>query len=356
MNAFEFVRPKDIDDAGELLTADGTGAKIIAGGTDLLGEIKEGVVRPARLVSLQDIEALQGIEEVGEMGVEIGAMTTLAEIAAHPRVRDRQAVLAQACYSVATPQIRNVATLGGNLFQRPRCWYYRSPLFDCRKKGGDKCFAHNGANKFHTIFDTEICPAVHPSDTAVALTALDARLVLLGPASTARLMEIEDLFVSPSVDPTVENALRNGEILAKFFIPYASTLPSALWKVFPSGIPLPPPSSNVRGVYLKAKERQAMDFALASVAMIIGTIDDTVSLARVVLGGVASAPRRAHAAEDALLGERISEIDAGRIGRIAVEGASPLSDNGYKVRLASNLVSRAVKTLLDIDGQEGVSP
>ena len=324
MNTFEFATAKNLADAGALLTADAAATKIIAGGTDLLGEIKERVVSPARLVSLHAIDALRGIR-TDEDGVTIGAMTTIAEIAAHTDIRSRYPALAQACDSVATPQIRNVGTLGGNLCQRPRCWYYRSPHFDCRKKGGDRCFAHDGANKFHAIFDGAICPAVHPSDTAVALAALDAT-VALSSSDGARAMPIDDFFVSPAEDATRENVLRDGEILAGIIIPQAS--------------------SNTRSIYLKAKERQAMDFALASVALAAEVDDEEVVSARLALGGVAPMPYRAHAAENAILGNRTADIDANEIGRLAVEGATPLSDNRYKLRLASGLVARAVSTLL----------
>ena len=324
MNTFEFATAKDLAHAGALLTADAAAAQVIAGGTDLLGEIKERVVSPARLVSLQAIDALRGIT-IDEDGATIGAMTTIAEIAAHPGIRTRYPALAQACDSVATPQIRNVGTLGGNLCQRPRCWYYRSPLFDCRKKGGDSCFAHHGANKFHAIFDGAICPAVHPSDTAVALASLDAT-VALSSSDGARMLPIADFFVSPAVDVTAENVLRDGEILAEIIIPQAY--------------------ANTRSIYLKAKERQAMDFALASVALSLNIVDGTVASARVALGGVAPVPYRAHAAENAIAGNRIRDIDATEIGRLAVEGATPLPDNRYKVRLAAGLVSRAVRTLL----------
>ena len=324
MNTFEFVPAHSVAEAGELLTANEAPAKIFAGGTDLLGEIKQGVVHPARLVSLQAIAALKGIA-LGDDGARIGAMTTIAEIAANPQIRTRYTALAEAADSVATPQIRNTGTLGGNLCQRPRCWYYRSPMFDCRKKGGARCFAHDGANKFHAIFDGAICPAVHPSDTAVALTALDAQ-VATESADSARMLSMQDFFIAPGVDVTSENALRPDEILTAVIIP--------------------PTTTNLRSVYLKAKERQAMDFALASVALAVETADDTIVSARIALGGVAPVPHRAHSAESAMLSKGISDIDAEHIGRLAVDGATPLTDNAYKVRLASSLVSRAVRTLL----------
>ncbi len=330
MNTFEFVPAHSVAEAGELLTANEVTAKIVAGGTDLFGEIKQGIAQPAKLVSLQSITGLMGVSLGGDVA-RIGAMTTIAEIAENSQIRTRYAALAEAAESVATPQIRNTGTLGGNLCQRPRCWYYRSPLFDCRKKGGARCFAHDGANKFHAIIGGEVCPAVHPSDTAVALMALDAQ-VATESAGGARLLPMQDFFAAPEVDVTSENVLRPGEIL--------------------TAVVIPPATANLRSVYLKAKERQAMDFALVSVALAVEVADDTIGSARIALGGVAPVPHRARNAESAMLSKTISDIDAERIGRLAVEGATPLTDNGYKVRLASSLVSRAVRILLSVDVEE----
>ena len=333
MRAFEFAPASSLSEVSELLTSDGQSARVIAGGTDLLGEIKEGVVSPGRLVSLQDIADLRSVR-VYEDGALIGAMATIADVGAHTHIQANYAALAQACDSVATPQIRNVGTIGGNLCQRPRCWYYRSPMFECRKKGGEHCFALEGANKFHAIFGSKVCPAVHPSDTAVALTALGARVLLIS-SDGARMLPIEEFFLDSDQDVTAENVLREGEILGEVVIPPAS-----------------PRSSSV---YLKAKERQAMDFALASVALAVEVGNGTVSQARLALGGVAPVPYRVRGAEDALSGLRTEDIDAAQIGRIAVEGAQPLSDNGYKVRLVSGLVARAVRTLLTGEARGGVS-
>lgn len=324
MNRFEFVAAQGVENAAELLADGGGSAMIIAGSTDILGELKEGVISPSMLVSVADIAALQGIAADAE-GVRIGSATTLAEIEAHPHIGAGYAALAQAAASVATPQIRNVGTLGGNLCQRPRCWYYRSPLFDCRKKGGDRCFAHDSANKFHAIFGGAVCPAVHPSDTAVALRALDAD-ALIASASGERLLPIADFFAPPETDVRYENVLREGEVLTAVRIPKRAV--------------------GFRSVYLKAKERQAMDFALVSVALALDVSGGRVGGARIALGGVAPVPHMARAAASALDGCRISDIDADRIGRIAVRDAKPLSDNGYKVRLAAGLVARAIRTLL----------
>ena len=240
-------------------------------------------------------------------------------------IRRQYTALSEACDSVATPQIRNVGTLGGNLCQRPRCWYYRSPHFDCRKKGGEQCFALEGASKFHAIIDTEVCPSVHPSDSAVALIALDARVLLIS-TDGARMLPVEDFYISPSADATRENVMDPGEILAEVVIPTET--------------------SNSRSVFVKAKERQAMDFALASVAMSLEVEGDVISDLRVVLGGVSPLPFRARGAELALTGCSVEDIEPGLVGQLAVEGARPLADNGYKIRLTSGLVSRALRVLL----------
>ena len=330
MNGFEFISTRSVEDASELL-ANGKSTQIIAGGTDLLGEIKQGTTRPERLVSLQGVDDLRGVKIYDE-GAIIGSMTTLGEVADSDVIRRRYRALSEACDSVATPQIRNVGTLGGNLCQRPRCWYYRSPHFDCRKKGGDDCFALEGASKFHAVFDTDVCPSVHPSDTAVALIALDARVLLIS-TDGARMLPIEDFYISPSADATRENVMERGEILAEIVIPTVSP--------------------NSRSVFVKAKERQAMDFALASVAMSLDVDGDVISDSRVVLGGVSPLPFRARGAEQALTGRSVEDIEPRLVGQLAVEGARPLADNGYKVRLTSGLVSQALRMLQDDNAGSG---
>ena len=307
-----------------LLNADG-GAAAIAGGADLLGEMKEGIAAPATLVDISKL----GLDEmsVGADGAaSIGGMVTLARIAANDEIARRYAALSQAAASVATPQIRNAGTLGGNLCQRPRCWYYRSPLFDCLKKGGDTCFAVAGGNKYHAILGADGCHIVHPSDPAVALVALGASARIYG-ADGVRSLPIADFFVSPSQNMLSETALEDGEILV--------------------GVDLPPSAESARSVFLKAKERRAYDFALASAAVYIETDADSgaAARARIVLGGVAPVPYMARAASEALIGAKPDEIDAAEIGRLAVQDAKPMSGNGYKVRLAARLTARAVANL-----------
>ncbi len=324
MNPFRFVDAGSTERAVSLLEADPSGARPLAGGTDLMGEIKEGVVEPATLVNLAALPGMSGVQHAAD-GLTIGAMTTLAALERDEAIARDYPALAQAVASVATPQIRNVGTLGGNLCQRPRCWYYRSPLFDCRKKGGSICFAVNGSSKYHAILGGVDCYIVHPSDIAPALIALDAAATIAGPGGT-RTLSLENFFAGPERDIEAETVLEQGELLTRVFVP------------------LPAPGS--RSIYLKARERRTQDFALASVAAALRVADGVVERAALVLGGVAPTPWRATAAEDALRGAPVSEVDADAIGQLAVRDARPLRDNHFKVRLASSLVRRAVATLL----------
>lgn len=324
MNPFRFVDAQSPEHAVSLLEADPSGARPLAGGTDLMGEIKEGVVEPATLVSLASLPGMAGVERTAD-GLIIGTMTTLAELEADEALARDYPALAQAVASVATPQIRNVGTLGGNLCQRPRCWYYRSPLFDCRKKGGAICFAVNGSSKYHAILGGVDCYIVHPSDIAPVLIALGAEATLVGPGET-RTLPLEDFFAGPERNIEAETVLETGELLTRVFVPA--------------------PVSGQRSVYLKARERRTQDFALASVAASLRVTGGVVERASLVLGGVAPTPWRAAAAEDALRGVPVAEVDADAVGQLAVRDARPLRDNHFKVRLAASLVRRAVATLL----------
>ena len=324
MNPFRFVDAKSSEHAVSLLEADPSGARPLAGGTDLMGEIKEGVVEPATLVSLSSLPGMSGIEHAPD-GLTIGAMTTLAELEADDTIARDYPALAQAVASVATPQIRNVGTLGGNLCQRPRCWYYRSPLFDCRKKGGAICFAVNGSSKYHAILGGVDCYIVHPSDIAPVLIALDAEATIAGLGGT-RTLPLENFFAGPERDIEAETVLEPGELLTRAFVPT--------------------PAPGLQSIYLKARERRTQDFALASVAASLHVSDGVVERASLVLGGVAPTPWRATVAEDALRGAPATGVDADAIGQLAVRDARPLRDNHFKVRLAASLVRRAVATLL----------
>lgn len=299
-------------------------AFLIAGGTDLLDEIKEGVERPDKLINLIELVAMQGIA-LKSFGLEIGTGTTLAEIVSHADIVRDYAALSQAAESVATPQIRNVGTLGGNLCQRPRCWYYRSINFDCRKKGGSTCYAQVGENKFHAILGGSDCVIVHPSDMAVALISLNASITLTS-AIDSRTLAMEDFFAGPDLDIMAENVLAPGEIV--------------------TSVTVPATTANAKSIFLKAKERQGMDFASSSVAVAMEVSGGTISSVRVTLGGVAPIPWRALAAESVLLDKSLASVDLKEVGEAAVHRAKALEHNGYKVRLTAGLTRRAVETLL----------
>ena len=324
MKPFEFVAAESLSQASSLILDDPASTRIIAGGTDILDEIKEGLIGPKTLVSLAGESEYEGVT-AGPNGLVIGALTTVHQIESHTDIVRHYPALAQAAASVATPQIRNVGTLGGNLCQRPRCWYYRSPLFDCRKKGGAICFALNGNNKLNAILGGGDCIIVHPSDLAVALISLRAEASISGP-NGLRTLRLEHFFVGPDRNILAETVLEPGEILAQVSVPRTSP--------------------QHRSIYLKATERQGHDFALASVAVAMevskGRVDDTV----ITLGGVAPTPLRVPHAEDQLRGMLVKRVEAARIGELAVRGARPFSDNEFKVPLTSSLVSRAVETLL----------
>ena len=325
---FQLLQPASLADACALLAA-GPGAVVpVAGGTDLLSEIRDGTASPATLVALDSITDadLSGITEGSDGSLRIGALTTIAEIAAHESVRDRCAALAQAAAGLATPQVRNLGTLGGNLNQRPRCWYYRHPLTVCLKRGGDRCFAVPGVGKYLCVTGGDRCFIVHPSDTAMALTALGASVTI---ASTdgERNIAITDYFVGPDVDLMRENVLQPGELL--------------------TAVTLPPPSSGQRSIYLKARERESGDFALVSIAASLTINDGVIVDASVVLGGVAPTPYRATGPEEYLRGRAVVDVVPTDAGSVAVTDPRPLPDNAYKIPMASNLTARAIANLLD---------
>ena len=329
MRDFQFFQPNSVDEAVSLLASRPRGSLPIAGGSDLLSEMKDGVIRPEWLVSLAGLDELKSISQTSN-GTTLGAMTTIAEIAESEVIHTGYAALAQAAAGLATPQIRNVGTLGGNLNQRPRCWYYRHPLSVCLKKGGDRCFALEGASKYLCIIGGDRCYIVHPSDTAVALAAFDAAIEIAGPAGL-RVVPIEEFFAGPGQDITRENVLAPGEIVARVYLPPVDGSEQA---------------GPSKSLYLKARERESGDFALVSVAAVLRLDGAKVHEARVVLGGVAPTPYRSRQVEDYLTGVDAREVDPVAVGSMAVPDARPMADNRYKVSLASNMVKRAVAQLL----------
>ncbi|WP_414041931.1 FAD binding domain-containing protein [Acidithiobacillus sp. M4-SHS-6] len=294
-----------------------------AGGVDLLDLMKEGLVNPRRLVDISRLAELQGIAREGDGSLRIGALTTLAQIAAHPGLRQSHAALAQAAAMAASPQIRNRATLGGNLLQRPRCWYLRSAAHHCLRKGGGHCFAFAGDNRYHAVFANHGCAIVHPSTPATALLALQGRVELLHPQGRRRQVPLEDFFVLPEADMHRENILAAGEIL--------------------TAVRLPPQSPASRSVYFQVAEREAFDWPLAAVAVVLDL--DAAGLCRqasIVLGAAAPAPWRARQAEALLTGATVNEETAMAAGEAALAGAAPLAQNAYKLPMLATLLRRAV--------------
>ena len=325
MNPFEFVEPQSLEDAVALLGEGQRRAEVIAGGTDLLSELKDGLRRPERLVSLAEIEELNGVRWAREE-VRLGASVTLGNLACDERLAREFPILGQAARSIATPQIRSVATLGGNLCQRPRCWYYRHPGFPCYKKGGVHCYGANGYNRNLAILGAGASVMVHPSDMAPALIAMDAELEAFGPRGR-RTMELKDFFAGPNEQQMQEHVLRRGEIV--------------------TGVSMPKPLPGTRSIFLKAQDRTGEDFALASVAMNLRMWYGEVARANVILGGVAPIPYRSHEAEEYLVGRAVEEVKASDVAELALCHARPLRHNGFKVNLAKNLVRHGVETILD---------
>lgn len=323
MRPFEYTAPAAVADVIELLDA-GTNVRPLAGGTDLLTLMKADLAAPAQLVNIKQLEDLpRGIEE-RDGGLSIGALTTLAEIETSAVVKKRFAALAEAAGLAATPQLRNMATLGGNLLQRPRCWYFRNSQFNCWLKGGDACPARENENQLHAIFDTSPCVAVHPSDPAAALLALGASVRLRGRAGE-RTVPLDEFFAPPDDARRTENTLAPDELVLS--------------------IEIPAQPGGARSTYLKAMDRKVWAFALVGVAAMVHVEDGTITAARLVLSGVANIPHRATAAEQLLVGSAPGEDLFAQAADAALADAAPLEQNGYKVPLAKALIRRALAAI-----------
>lgn len=342
MKRFSWVSPKTVSEAAsiastvmaEAMTAadDEPGpAKetlIKAGGIDLLDLLKEGLVEPGTVVSLGGIPQLDAIVNEADGSLRIGAMATLASIADHPLVRRRYPTFAGAIAASASPQIRNMATLGGNLLQRPRCWYFRAAEYRCLRKGGGHCFALSGENQYHAIFNNMPCAIVHPSTAATVLVALGATLELVNANGKVRQSLLEDFFVTPDKDVTRENNLQSQEIL--------------------TAIRVPALGAGVRMAHLKQGEKDSFDWPLADVAVVLDLASNgNCRSAAIILGAAAPVPYRAKAAERILSGRPIDEAVAQEAGRAALDGAAPLSKNAYKLPLFETLVRRAILAALE---------
>lgn len=327
MKSFEWTNPATINEAVKLLGASPStdvdeAPRPIAGGQDLLTTMKDYTSRPARIVNLKSIPGLNKIT-LNERGLTIGALVTLTELEEHDGVRKSFPGLAEAAHSIATPQIRNLGTVGGNLCQRPRCWYFRLEEVNCLKKGGSECYAATGENKYNAIIAGGPSYIVHPSDLAPMLLALGARVTAVG-SKGRRVIPLDKFFTLPDQgNIRRENVLKNDEIITEIYVP-ASELASG-------------------STYLKFKERESLDFALASVAAAVQLAPNkTVRAARIVLGGVAPIPWRVPDAEKYLVGKQLNADVLAEAGKIALAEAKPLEKNAYKVPLAQTLVRRAV--------------
>lgn len=329
MKAFEWMSPNTVAEAVRALQsapapqdADDA-ARPIAGGQDLLTTMKDYITRPSRVVNLKSIRGLDGIVEDGKGGLRIGALVTLTQIEEHPAVRRSFPGLSEAAHSVGTPQIRNLGTVGGNLCQRPRCWYFRLEDVVCLKKGGSECYAASGENKYHAILGGGPSYIVHPSDLAPMLVALGGSVSIVGPEGK-RDLQLEKFFILPA-DGNLrrENVLKNDEIITEIQVP-ASRFAA-------------------HSTYLKFKERDSMDFAISAVAAAVTlSPNKTVTAARLVLGGVAPIPWRVPKAEASLIGKTLTGDVLAATAKIALEGAQPLEKNAYKIPLTQTLVRRAL--------------
>jgi xanthine dehydrogenase YagS FAD-binding subunit len=322
MPAFELFQPASTADALNLLDRYGADAWIFAGGLDSFDWLKDRIKRPRYVVDLGGIAELKGIRE-RDGGLEIGAMTTLTEVVRHPVLRDRYAILTEAAEAAASPQIRNQGTIGGNVSQDTRCWYYRSG-WSCYRAGGNICYADTpeAINREHAILGADRCVAVSPSDTAPALVALGASMVMRG-AAGERIVAAEDYFIGPGSDITRMTVLQPGELLTAIRIPGDWAGSHFYWE--------------------KIRDRQVWDFALVSVASAMTLSGTTIQNIRLVVNGVSARPLRLVAVEQYVKGKPRNEATAAVAGDMAIQGAQPLRFNAYKVPMMRNLVKRAIR-------------
>jgi xanthine dehydrogenase YagS FAD-binding subunit len=321
MNRFQYINAPDIQTATALLQQPATAA--LAGGTDLLPELKKHIRTPQRLVNLKNIPQTCYIH-FGSENIKIGALTTITEVEESPDISKHFPILSQAAATVGSPQIRNAGTIGGNLCQSVRCWYYRHPELQCWLKGGKTCYARNGLNRHHAVVGKSQCVAVNPSDLAPALIALDASVKIAKPDGTHDI-PIESLYRLPDANHRAQAILTPGELIVEISIPKRS--------------------KGSSGIYLKVMERATWSFALVSVAVQFEWNGDSVAQGRIVLGGMASIPWRVHEAEKLLSGQKIDDSLAQAVSEASVLQAKPLEGNSYKIPMVKNLVKRALLAL-----------
>ena len=323
MPVFELFQPTTVDDTLALLETYKKDAWVLAGGLDTFDWLKDRNKRRKVVVDLSGVQGLSGVKTTADGGIEIGAATTLTNLVKHPLVKEKYPILTQAAELVASPQIRNQGTVGGNVSQDTRCWYYRSG-WSCYRAGGNICYADtpSAINREHAIFDANRCVAVNPSDTAPALIALDAKMVIRS-SGRERVVDAENYFIGPSIDIMRMTVLRPGELLTAIRVP-------ATW-------------AGAEFYFEKVRERQVWDFPLVNVAAALKVSNGTIQSSRIVVNAVAAHPMRLTSVEDAVAGKPRNEETATMAGELAVQGARPLAHNGYKIPLMRNLVKRAIR-------------
>jgi len=323
MPVFELFQPTTVDDTLALLETYKKDAWVLAGGLDTFDWLKDRNKRRKVVVDLSGVEELRGVKTTADGGIEIGAATTLTNLVKHPLVKEKYPILTQAAELVASPQIRNQGTVGGNVSQDTRCWYYRSG-WSCYRAGGNICYADtpSAINREHAIFDANRCVAVNPSDTAPALIALDAKMVIRS-SDGERVVDAENYFIGPSIDIMRMTVLRPGELLTAIRVP-------ATW-------------AGAEFYFEKVRERQVWDFPLVNIAATLKVSNGTIQGSRIVVNAVAARPMRLTSVEDAVAGKPRNEETATMAGELAVQGAQPLAHNEYKIPLMRNLVKRAIR-------------
>ncbi len=332
MNKFSWYEAKSVDDAvkkvnstaSDILGKSPNGSSVVfkAGGIDLLDLMKEGLVNPSTIVSVKNIPGLDQIEFDEKEGLKIGANVTLAQLESHPVIKEKYLALHLAVAHAGTPQLRNSATIGGNLAQRTRCWYFRSIDHQCYRKGSGTCYAQEGENEFHAIMNNKTCASVHSSSVSTALMAFNATVEIAGINNKKRSVPMDKFFVHPETDSRTENVLASNELI--------------------TGITIPAMSANVKSYYIKQGARESHDWAIADVAVVTEMSGGQCKNAEIVLGAAAPVPIKALDAAKILKGKSLNESVAGAAGEASVKGATPLSGNAYKVPIFKTIVKRAI--------------
>ncbi len=322
MKKFEYLQPTTLKEAADELLKESSSIPY-SGGTDALGLLKDYIVEPEKVINLKNIKGMDEVSYKAGKGLEIGALVKIAEVAKHKTIKEKYAILSDAAELIASPQLRNMGTVGGNLCQRPRCYYFRGD-FDCLRKGGDMCYAVNGQNKYHCIVGGGPCYIVYPSDLAVALLALNAKVEITSPQGVKQL-PIAEFYVLPEKDYHHENVLKQGELVTKIIVPELT--------------------SGTKSKYIKFMERNVWDFAVVSVGAVVVPNGSSLKSGRIAFGGVAPAPWEIKELNSKLTGLQISDDSLDKLTSNLFSDAAPLEKNGYKVPLSRNLVKRILKEL-----------